>query len=111
MGKMTLEEALEFILKEKQCYSEELLSKIVEKRKESKRECFKHLHPEILPMLKELKKKGIAIGLISNCFSEEAEAIKKVNCIRILMLHVFLLSRVCKSLKKKYLLDVRTSYQ
>lgn len=76
VGKMTLEETLEFILKEKQCYSKELFSKIVDKRKISKKECFKHLHPEILPMLKELKKKGICIGLISNCFSEEVGAIK-----------------------------------
>ena len=76
IGKMNLEETLEFILKEKQCYSKELLSKIVDKRKMSKKECFKYLHPEILPMLKELKKKGICIGLISNCFSEEVEAIR-----------------------------------
>ncbi|MDU4891680.1 MAG: HAD-IA family hydrolase [Clostridium sp.] len=76
VGKMTLEEILEFILKEKQCYSDELFSKIVGKRKISKKECFKYLHPEILPMLNELKKKGICIGLISNCFSEEVEAIK-----------------------------------
>lgn len=76
VGKMTLEETLEFILKEKQCYSKELFSKIVDKRKISKKECFKHLHPEILPTLKELKKKGICIGLISNCFSEEVGAIK-----------------------------------
>lgn len=76
VGKLSLEEVLEFILKQKQCYSKELLSKIVEKRKSSKRECFKHLHPEILPTLKELKQKGIYIGLISNCFSEEVEAIK-----------------------------------
>lgn len=76
VGKMTLEEAIELILKEKQCYSEELFSKIVDKRKISKKECFKHLHHEIFPMLNELKKKGICIGLISNCFSEEVEAIK-----------------------------------
>lgn len=76
IGEINLEETLEFILKEKQCYSKELFSKIVDKRKMSKKECFKHLHPEILPMLKELKKKGICIGLISNCFSEEVEAIR-----------------------------------
>ncbi|MEG0309118.1 MAG: HAD family hydrolase [Clostridium sp.] len=76
VGKVTLEEILEFILKEKQCYSDELFSKIVEKRKMSKKECFKHIHSEILLTLKELKKKGICIGLISNCFSEEVDAIK-----------------------------------
>lgn len=76
IGKMSLEEALEFILKEKQCYSKELFSKIVDKRKRSKKECFKHLHTEIIPTLKELKNREIYIGLISNCFSEEVEAIK-----------------------------------
>lgn len=76
VGKMNLEEALEFILKEKQCYSKELFNKIVGKRKMSKQECFKYLHPEIIPTIKELKEKGICIGLISNCFSEEVEAIK-----------------------------------
>lgn len=76
VGKMTLEETLEFILKEKQCYSKELFDRIVEKRKISRKECFNHLHPEILLMLEGLKKKGIYIGLISNCFSEEVEAIK-----------------------------------
>ncbi len=76
IGKQTLEQTVEFILKESGCYSEELLNKIVEKRKATKRECFRHLHPEIMPMLKELKKHGLAIGLISNCFSEEVEAIK-----------------------------------
>ena len=76
VGKIALEEILEFILKEKKCYSDELFNKIVQKRKTSKKECFKYLHPEIIPMLKKLKKKGIRIGLISNCFSEEVEAIK-----------------------------------
>ncbi|WP_242944278.1 HAD family hydrolase [Clostridium collagenovorans] len=76
VGKITLEEILEFILKEKRCYSEKLFNKIVEKRKISKKECFKYLHPEIIPMLNELKKREICIGLISNCFSEEVEAMK-----------------------------------
>ena len=77
IGKLTLEQALEFILKENGQYSEELLNKIVEKRKSVRRECFERLHPEIIPMLKELKKRGLYIGLISNCFSEEAEVIKE----------------------------------
>lgn len=76
IGKKTLEETLQFILKEKKCYSEELFNKIVEKRKISKKESFTHIHPEIIPMLNELKKKGIYIGLISNCFSEEVDEIK-----------------------------------
>ena len=77
IGKLTLQEVLEMILRENQCYSEELLKDIVEKRVEAKKACFQHLHPEILSMLTQLKEKGILIGLISNCFSEEAEVIRE----------------------------------
>lgn len=77
IGKITLEKTLEMILKENNCYSEELLNQIVQKRIKAKEECFHHLHKEIIPLLYQLKKKGILIGLISNCFSEEAMIIKK----------------------------------
>ncbi|MGL4800026.1 MAG: HAD family hydrolase [Cellulosilyticaceae bacterium] len=77
IGKLTFEETITFILKKNNCYSDEVFSKIVEKRKQSKQECFNYLHPEILPTLESLKSKGISIGLISNCFSEEVTAIKE----------------------------------
>lgn len=77
IGKLTLEEVLEMILRENQCYSQKLLKEITEKRIAAKEECFKHLHTEILPMLEQLKEKGVLIGLISNCFSEEAVVIRK----------------------------------
>ncbi|WP_033168188.1 HAD family hydrolase [Clostridium sp. KNHs205] len=77
IGKLTLEETLEIILKENHCYSELLLKKIVEKRIAAKEECFRHLHSEIIPMLSALKNKGFLVGLISNCFSEEADVIRK----------------------------------
>lgn len=76
-GKLTLEETLELILKKNDCYSSELLEQIAAKRTATKVECFEHLHPEILPMLDRLKEKGILVGLISNCFSEEAAVIRK----------------------------------
>lgn len=77
IGKITLEEVLEMILKKNNCYSRELCDSIVQKRIASKEECFNHLHPEIIPLLRSLKEKGIMIGLISNCFSEEAYVISK----------------------------------
>ena len=77
IGEMTLEETIEIILREKQCYSDKLLQNIVGKRIAAKKECFRHLHPEIVPMLRELKEKGILIGLISNCFSEEVRVIRQ----------------------------------
>lgn len=77
IGKITLEELLERILKENDCYTEDLLKMLVEKRVESKEDCFRHLHPEIVPMLSELKKQGLLVGLISNCYLEEGDVIKK----------------------------------
>lgn len=77
IGKVTLEELLEKILRENNCFSEEKINAVLKKRIRCKEEAFEHLHTEIIPMLKALKEKGILIGLISNCFSEEAMVIKK----------------------------------
>ncbi|WFR57237.1 HAD family hydrolase [Anaerocolumna sp. AGMB13025] len=77
IGKLTLEEVVERILRENHCYSETLRKKITDKRIAAKEECFRHLHPEIVPMLSALKNEGFLIGLISNCFSEEAYVIRK----------------------------------
>ena len=77
VGKMTLEEALEMILVENKCYSKELLDSIVQKRIAAKEDCFNHMHLEIIPLFNNLREKGIKIGLISNCFSEEAYVIQR----------------------------------
>ena len=77
IGKLRLEEVIEMILKEHNCYSDDLLKNIVDKRIAVKKECFRHMHEEIIPMLLKLKEKGILIGLISNCFSEEAKVIRE----------------------------------
>ena len=39
--------------------------------------CLKHKHSEIVPMLQALKAQGVSIGLISNCYQEEAIRIRK----------------------------------
>lgn len=77
IGKLSLEEALEQIMRQNRCFDDRLLHIAAEKRIATKRENFKHIHPEILPMLSGLKQENIKIGLISNCFSEEAEAIRQ----------------------------------
>ena len=77
IGKISFEEVLEWILKENNSYSEEKLRYIAAKRIHTKEELFCHLHKEIIPLLSALKERKIQIGLISNCFSEEAKVIKK----------------------------------
>ena len=76
-GKITVEEVLEQILKEFGCYSETLLQELVGKRCATIEMCLEHKHSEIVPMLQALKSQGISIGLISNCYLEEATRIRK----------------------------------
>ena len=77
IGKITLEDILERILRANHCYSEARMHLIVNRRIRNREEAFAHLHKDIIPMLEALKKREIRIGLISNCFSEEAMVIKK----------------------------------
>ena len=76
-GGMTVDEVIEDILKANNCFTVEKLKTIMKKRIRYKREVFEHLHPEIIPLLGTLKSKGYKIGLISNCYSEEAMVIKQ----------------------------------
>lgn len=77
IGRLSFEGIVTMILKENHCYSEQLLKRIVQKRIAVKEECFRQLHPEIIPMLAGLKERGMRIGLISNCFSEEVDVIRR----------------------------------
>ena len=78
IGNLSLEEILgSGFLRENNSYSEEKLKYIAAKRIYTKEETFRHLHKEIIPLLMSLKEENIQIGLISNCFSEEAKVIKK----------------------------------
>lgn len=76
-GELTTDGVIGDIMRENGCYSPEKLAQIMDKRRAVKRDGFLHLDSEILPLLRELKTRGIAIGLISNCFSEEAEVIRE----------------------------------
>ena len=76
IGKVTFEQIIEKILQDNNVFSDEVLQTICKNRTATKYECFENLHEEIIPMLDELKRRGIKIGLISNCFSEEAPVIR-----------------------------------
>ena len=74
-GKLTFEKTMERLMKSHGIYTPEAHRQVVEKRIAIQADCFRHLHPGILPMLSGLKARGIRIGLITNCFSEEAKLI------------------------------------
>lgn len=77
IGKVSLEQALEVIMRKNQCYDMGLLNRVIEKRISAQKECYNHLHSEIILVLSHLKEQNIKIGLISNCFSEEAIIIRQ----------------------------------
>ncbi len=76
-GKQTFEEVIRMLLEEHGIYTPEQYNRVVEKRIAVQADCFLHLHPQILPLLKALKERNIRIGLITNCFSEEAGLIRE----------------------------------
>ncbi|MCM1122466.1 MAG: hypothetical protein NC416_07780 [Eubacterium sp.] len=77
VGALSFEEVMESILRRYHCYSENLIAHVKQKRIDARRKAFQYLHPEIIPMMTELKKKEILIGLISNTFSEEELVIRE----------------------------------
>ncbi len=81
MGKLSLEDTLcEILVHNTSCSEDEVTTRVAQmakKRIATAESCFENLHPEIIPMLSALKEKEIRIGLISNCFSEEAQVIRK----------------------------------
>ena len=76
-GRQTFEEVMEQLLRQHGIYTPENHSRVVNRRMAVQADCFTHLHPQILPMLQDLKNRGIRIGLITNCFSEEAKLIRE----------------------------------
>lgn len=76
-GRQTFEDVIALLLKEHGVYTPQRYRQVVEKRFALQKECFSHLHPRILPMLEALKARDMKIGLITNCFSEEAVLIRE----------------------------------
>jgi putative hydrolase of the HAD superfamily len=76
-GAKSLEDVLAELLHHFDRYSPELLDRMTCKRTATVESCFDHLHPEILPLLDALRARGLKLGIISNCFSEEAAVIRR----------------------------------
>lgn len=77
VGKISLEELVRLIMQKNDCYSKDIYKKVINKRIATKQACFSHLHIGVIPMLEQLKRMDIKIGLISNCFSEEAIVVRE----------------------------------
>ena len=77
LGQKTIPEVMKFCLTELGIYSEEKARLVVNHRKEHLEDVFARTPKETIELLQALKERGIKIGLISNCYSDEAQAIKE----------------------------------
>lgn len=79
LGQLSLEAQLEYILPRCGITEEgrlnSLIRQLCRKRFQTKQLCLRTLHPDILPMLRALKEKGLKLAVVSNCYLEEAQAI------------------------------------
>lgn len=75
-GKYTIEEGLEIVLKRLGIYSEEKVKLAAAKRMEALEDTFSAIPKESVVLLKELKERGIKVGLITNTFSDERDKIR-----------------------------------
>ena len=75
-GQCTIAEVMKICLENLGCYSEESVQLIVDHRRENLEGVFARTPKETVELLEALKAINIKIGLISNCYSDEAQAIR-----------------------------------
>lgn len=76
-GQITFEDSIRTVCGQlKMTADEARISRITARRKQTKAGCFSTFHPQIFPLLKELRQKGYRIAILSNCSHEEVELLK-----------------------------------
>ena len=76
-GNCTIEEGIRKTLEMLGCYSENSVKLLSDKRRKNLEGIFERTPVDTIALLQELRRRGIKIGLISNCYSDEADAIRK----------------------------------
>ncbi len=76
LGRITVAQALAQTLIACGRYTPELTQRMASKRIVTQTACFERLHPGMIPMLSALRDKGLRLGLVSNCYDEEAAIIR-----------------------------------
>ena len=76
-GNFTIEEGIKTTLEMLGDYSEEFVKLLSDKRRKNLEGIFERTPVETIGLLQELKRRSIKIGLISNCYSDEADIIRK----------------------------------
>lgn len=76
IGRYTIEEGLEVVLKKLGLYSPEKVTLAASKRIEALNDTFSNIPPETVELLKALKSRDIKVGIITNTFSDERDMIR-----------------------------------
>ena len=76
-GNCSIEEGIKTTLEMLECYSENSVKLLSNKRRKNLEGIFERTPVDTIALLQELKRRGIKIGLISNCYSDEADVIRK----------------------------------
>ncbi len=77
LGRLALADVLRHIQRQCRAEDDDALQTALHKRHAVQDGCFAHLHPHILAMLSALRGRSIPVGVVSNCYREEAAAIRR----------------------------------
>ena len=75
-GRYTIEEGLEVVLKKFGLYSPEKVALAASKRIAALSDTFSNIPDETVELLKELKNRGLKVGIITNTFNDERDMIR-----------------------------------
>lgn len=78
LGKISFTDSLLYVMEKCGKHIEDsALSRIVDKRVETKSQCFAYVNPDVYRLLEELKARGLRLAIVSNCSSEEVQVIRQ----------------------------------
>lgn len=78
LGKMNFTDSILYVMEKCGGHIESpALSRMVDKRIETKSQCFDHVNPDIYRLLEELKRRELRLAVISNCSSDEVQVIRQ----------------------------------
>ena len=80
MGKINFTDSILYVVEKCGGHIESpALSRMVDKRIETKSQCFEYVNPDIYRLLEELKRRELRLAVISNCSSDEVQVIRQTK--------------------------------
>ena len=78
LGNISFEDSLLYVFEKcGRTVEKELIAQVINERIRTKAECFDHINPDVLQMLRQLREMGLKTAIISNCSSEEVKVLKE----------------------------------